>query len=250
LVVDIARALWHLRSTGRVPASAPRPITFAGFQGEHLEFTVTDESCPANSYWIFDALAGSLRPDAGPTPGYVPFYSELPYHRMWVLDVDGIPILIDAMSGPDVTEDDLDELQSVLDSIRIERTTEPSSLGTCTLDFTDPSHPGALLEEPYAVTMGPTRYELRGPAPADDNGDPLSPEPPIAQIDWTAEGWDPGAGLIEPTDAAVGFTTHTGVNGPQGSMVFDAPGTWLVTFDEFPDNPCFRQFPVEVLPPE
>ena len=36
------------------------------------------------------------------------------------------------------------------------------------------------------------------------------------------------------------------LGGYQGSFVFDAPGPWLATIH--PDR-CFRQFPVEVLPP-
>jgi hypothetical protein len=38
------------------------------------------------------------------------------------------------------------------------------------------------------------------------------------------------------------------VNGFEGSFVFDAPGTWIASIDGH--DGCFRQLPVEVLPPQ
>jgi hypothetical protein len=255
-VADLVQALWGLPGTTPlsrdVSAGQPTPTSLAGYEGETFTFTVReDPGCPSSSYFMWDAPPDSMQ--AGLPSGGSTFYSERANHHMWVIDVGGTDVggiryLVDASWSPDATEADLDELQTVVDSIRIERTTDPSSLGACTLEFTEAANPSVPLQEPYTVTMRPTRYPVRGPAPVDDNGEPLTPAPPIAQIDWTGEGWAGGAGLIGP-DGAEGFTTHTGVNGPQGSMVFDAPGTWLVSFDDGPESRCFRQFPVEVLPP-
>jgi hypothetical protein len=246
-VVDLTAALSHLPGIHR--REGPTPVAFAGHQGEYLVFGVSEDAgCPGSSFRLWDAIEESVRPDAGSHAG-TQFWSERPQHRVWVLDVEGERLLIDASSGSEASQADLAELQSVVDSIRIERTTDDSSLGACTVVLTDPAHPGAPLEAPYSVAMGGTRFELKAPYPVDETTDePLTPKPPLAQIDWTGEGWHGGAGISGP-NGATGFTTHTGVNGPQGSMVFDVPGTWLVSFDDGPDGSCFRQFTVEVLPP-
>jgi hypothetical protein len=228
--------------------AGPTPVTFAGHHGEYLEFAVPEGAgCPGRSFLLWDALVGSVLPDATHTAG-TQFWSERAFHRVWVLDIEGIRFLVDASSELDAASEELAELQSVVDSVRIDRTTDSAALGGCTLQLTDPARLGDPLEEPYTVVMGPTWFEPRGPYPVDANGDPLTPAPPLAQIDWTGEGWTGGAGIVGP-DGATGFTTHTGVNGPQGSMVFDTPGTWLVSFHD-PDSACFRQFTVEVLPPD
>ena len=98
--------------------------------------------------------------------------------------------------------------------------------------------------------MGPTQYELLGMAPVDENGDPLIPKPPIAQIDFTGtgDGWG-GHGfpaLIAPSGDRAGFGTAVHLERYQGSLVFDSPGTWLAIIGE--GEACFSQFPVEVLP--
>ncbi len=172
------------------------------------------------------------------------FFSERPMHRIWVLDVEGFRYLIDAMSAADATEADLAELQAVVDSIHIDVTDDTASIGDCTLELTDPGT-GHILEQPYTVTMGPMAFELRGPYPVDENDEPLTPKPPLAQVDFTGGDGDRwgGAGLKGPSE---GFQTHTGVNGFQGSFVLDAPGTWIATIDGVG---CFRQFPIEVLSP-
>jgi hypothetical protein len=261
-VDEVASALASLPG---VTASAPTPAELGGYSGTYLELSVPDSiPCASKDFFMWDAEEGSIPTyPTAPTGGSTGFSAERPNHRIWILDIDGLPYLVDAMSAADATPEDLAELQAVLDSIRIRWTADAASLGPCRIELTDPAT-GRVLEDPVTVTMGPDVFELWGPAPANENGDPLTPTPPLAQIDFTATGSgtgsSPGApGLIGPAGRSAGpvpwdesrrgtgFSTGSAGAGPfQGSFVFDAPGKWLATIH--PDR-CLRQFPVEVLPP-
>jgi hypothetical protein len=245
-VDDLAQALLGLPDTtppGRDLTSAQMtPTTFAGYPAVTLSFVRPDDAgCPSASYYMWDAPPDSMR--AGLPSGGTTFYSERALHRIWIVDINGIRYLVDASSSLDATEADMAELQSVIDSIQIRWTADAASFGDCQLGLTLPAQVTAL-EEPLTLTMGSNSYAVRGPYPVDDNGDPLTPKPPLAQIDFSGEGWT-GAGLEGPAGRQ-GFQTHTGVGGFQGSFVFDAPGTWIASID---GPGCFRQFPIEVLPP-
>ncbi|MET0771677.1 MAG: hypothetical protein ABWZ82_01225 [Candidatus Limnocylindrales bacterium] len=246
-----------------VTVTAPTSGELGGFRGSYLELSVPDSiPCAPMQFFMWDAEQDSIRPEAGVTGGSTGFYAERPNHRIWVLDVEGIPYLVDAMSAADATPDDLAELQGVLDSIRIRWTSDAASMGPCSIELTDPVT-GGVLDDPISVTLGQAASELRGMAPVDEDGEPLTPAPPFAQIDFTATGSGfgdrPGAPrLVGPKGESggpvawdesrrgTGFTTAMAVGGYQGSFVFDAPGSWLATIQ--PDR-CFRHVPVTVVSP-
>jgi hypothetical protein len=241
-----------------VTASAPTRGELGGFGGSYLELRIPESiPCAPRQFFMWDAEVGSIRAGSGSTGGPTGFYAERPNHRIWVLDVDGIPYLVDAMSAADATPEDLAELQSVVDSIRIRWSADAASMGPCNVELTDPAT-GNVLDDPVTVTLGSTPFELRGMAPTEG-----TPKPPLAQLDFAASGSGfgdrPGAPrLIGPAGESggpvawdesrrgTGFTTAMAVGGYQGSFVFDAAGSWLATIH--PDR-CLRQFPVEVLPP-
>ena len=253
-VEDVTAAL---ASMPGVDAGEPGPAVLGGYDGRYVELRVPDDvPCEPGRFYLWDAEEGSMGSDtAGPSAGATGFYAERPNHRIWVLDIDGIPYLVDAMSAADATPEDLAELQAVIDSIRIRWTRDAASMGPCSVELTDPAT-GGVLEDPITITLGSDPFELRGVVPLG-----RTPTPPLAQLDFAASGSGygdrPGAPrLIGPAGEGggplpwdesrrgTGFTTAMTLGGYQESFVFDAPGPWLATIH--PDR-CFRQFPVEVL---
>jgi hypothetical protein len=116
-VEDLATALSELEPF-RV-TSPPRDVTVYGYRGKHLELTVPDVA--------FDRCdAGDLRSWIAPMDtaeegdafyGYTgPGYRE----EFWILDVDGTRLMIAAERSPGSPSEDLDELRTILRSIRIE----------------------------------------------------------------------------------------------------------------------------------
>jgi hypothetical protein len=105
-------------------ATTPTDVVLDGHPGRYLEWTV-----PADAVVTGDAdFVGC----DDPGNGHSDFVSWLGrggqgerYHqvagqvdRLWVLDVDGQRLVVDATYSPDTTEADRTELQQVVDSIR------------------------------------------------------------------------------------------------------------------------------------
>ena len=79
-----------------------------------LRNTIDPDDCRSNpfSQWSFRAEAGVGHGNGTSSGGA--------HQRIWLLDVDGTIILIDADSGDDSFTEDVEELYQIVDSIRVE----------------------------------------------------------------------------------------------------------------------------------
>ena len=104
-------------------ATAPVDVTLAGHDGRYLELSVPDdwvvtgdsdfEGCddPGNGHHDFVSWLGR---DAGDRWQQVAGQVD----RVWVLDVEGQTLLVDATYAPATSEADLEELDQVISSLR------------------------------------------------------------------------------------------------------------------------------------
>ena len=101
-----------------VDATAPSPVTLAGYSGRYVEFTIREDAgCPLADFHLWQSRADWMRPD--PHSGGPVFKAERERYRVWVLDVDGVRYLIAAIYAADVTAADEAEIQAVIDSIEL-----------------------------------------------------------------------------------------------------------------------------------
>ena len=95
-------------------ATRPSDTTFAGYPARYLETLIylgfDFTQCDAGQLVLWHATNGDVRYGLGP--------GEL--HRLWVVDVNGSVVVIDAASYPGTSATDQAELQAILDSIAIE----------------------------------------------------------------------------------------------------------------------------------
>ena len=95
-------------------ATRPKATTFAGYPARYLETLIylgfDFTQCDAGQLVLWDATNGDIRYGLGP--------GEL--HRLWVVDVSGSVIVVDAASYPGTSATDRAELQAMLDSVTIE----------------------------------------------------------------------------------------------------------------------------------
>ncbi len=105
-------------------ATRPRDVTLDGYQGSYLEWSV-----PAGMEVTGDADFTGC--DVEPSNGQLDFvswygvadgerYQQVAgqVDRLWVLDVDGQRLLVDATYSPDTTEADRGELAGIVESLR------------------------------------------------------------------------------------------------------------------------------------
>jgi hypothetical protein len=110
-------------------ATTPTDVTLAGYPGRYLEWSVpTDmvvtgdanfEGCDmerSNGDRYFVSWTGN-----GLGERYQQVAGQI--DQLWILDVDGQRLLVDATYSPDVTKQDRDELDRVVDSLRFVDTT-------------------------------------------------------------------------------------------------------------------------------
>jgi hypothetical protein len=120
----IALSSWWGQDAGKPPNSnvriapvstRPQLATVGGYPAWYLEMLVLSafdlSACDAGQLVFWRTATGEVRYGLGP--------GEL--HRLWVVDVDGEVIVIDAASFPSTSDADPAELQGVIDSLRIER---------------------------------------------------------------------------------------------------------------------------------
>ena len=91
----------------------PEAVSVDGHPGQRLVLAVPDidfATCQGGRYVSWTTFGGGLRWQQG--PGQI--------QELLIVDVDGERIVIDVSSFPDTPADDLDDLQSMVDSIRIE----------------------------------------------------------------------------------------------------------------------------------
>ena len=122
-VDDLVQALGAQRLRN---ATTPADVTLAGYPGQYLEWSVPGDmvvtgdadfaGCsvePSNGHrdfvsWLHSAGGSRYQQVAGQVD------------RLWVLDVDGQRLLVDATYSPDTTEVDRAELGQVAESLRFE----------------------------------------------------------------------------------------------------------------------------------
>ena len=238
-----------------IHAKAPRPTVIGGRDAVHVEYSADPSaSCPTESRMWNDDLGAHmpLQPQGSP---YWPVRPGP--HNLIVVDVDGTRLVIDMLVDPTAPPGLGSEVEEIMQSVRFVTPRERVTAGTCALELSDPASGPTLDPEHVSLQMGASTHELRGPVPATPEGQPLTPKPPLAQLDILGSSWAPtGAGAGRPTVLLMppegvskrGFATATVVGGFQGSFVFDAPGTWWVRVVSQAAG-CVRQFPVEILPP-
>jgi hypothetical protein len=110
-------------------ATSPSPVSLGGLSGKYLEYTPrSDVGCPLGTIRLMQLA--ELVCDAG-CSGIgsrelgVEFAIPGARNRMWVLDAGAggrIRAVVQAASVPDATQAELDELQAVIDSIRVVQT--------------------------------------------------------------------------------------------------------------------------------
>jgi len=122
-VDDLATSLSGLAPF--VVSSPPSEVTMFGYEGMHLELTVPDlpvvgegesrefAECDLGELhsWIATNLGGSFY-GYNAEPGRT--------EELWILDVDGTRLTVATNSSPSSPPQDVEEMQAVFDSIRIE----------------------------------------------------------------------------------------------------------------------------------
>jgi hypothetical protein len=103
-VEDLAAVLMSLPG---LEVTAPTDVTLGGYQGKELTLTTPATGTAACRVWILPL---------GATNDMAPGESQ----RVWILDVDGQRLVIDAPEAADLTAQTKAAVQAVLDSIRIE----------------------------------------------------------------------------------------------------------------------------------
>jgi hypothetical protein len=109
-------------------ASRPEDVSIGGYSGTHLELTVPDlpvEGAGIDTRFT-NCAEGNLKSwvaaiDAGEEGDAFYGYTGPGYHEeFWILDVEGTRLMIAAGRSPGSPSEDLEELRTILDSIRIE----------------------------------------------------------------------------------------------------------------------------------
>ena len=91
-------------------ASAATPASIGGYPGQRIELDVHLYMCPFDQAQLWQTPTGSVRTMAG----------EEEMSTLWIVDVDGERLVVDATSYPETSDEDVDELLAVVDSIRIQ----------------------------------------------------------------------------------------------------------------------------------
>jgi hypothetical protein len=116
-VDDLAEALSDVPLRN---ATEPVDVTLGGYSGKYLEWSVPADidfaDCDADAgVHYFESWTGTgLATDRYQWgPGQV--------DRLWILDIDGVRLVIDAMEKPHATDEEREEIAAVVESIRFER---------------------------------------------------------------------------------------------------------------------------------
>jgi hypothetical protein len=105
LVPTVDALVDHLAALPGMEIVSPSDVTVSGYSGTYLELTTRpDLPCQPQDYFPWYGR-------------YLQAVGEL--DRIWILDVDGTRLVIDAASFPNTTAADQAELQAMIDSIRI-----------------------------------------------------------------------------------------------------------------------------------
>jgi hypothetical protein len=109
-VEDLAAAL---SAQKRSAVSQPEPVTLDGHPGLYLELTASSdiafEDCALGYYAYWEGVPDDAQHTAD-SPGTV--------DRAWILDVDGERVVLTAVSVPEVPDQKVDELTTMVESVR------------------------------------------------------------------------------------------------------------------------------------
>jgi hypothetical protein len=122
-VDDLAVALADL-APFRV-TSPPEDATIDGFRGKYLELTVPDLAVEGDNFTgcVDGNLLSWVAPiDVAEGGGAFHAYNAEPgrIEEFWILDIDGTRLVIESNWSPASTQEDVNEMRDILDSIRIE----------------------------------------------------------------------------------------------------------------------------------
>jgi hypothetical protein len=94
-------------------ASEPADVTVAGYSGKYVEYTMTGitEACPG----------GLIRWPSSQGPRQA---LDGEHDQVWILDVDGVRLVIDAFSFRGTPDAALTELRQIVESMQIEPATQ------------------------------------------------------------------------------------------------------------------------------
>lgn len=117
-VADLATRLAALPDADITP---PAPVQLGRVaSGAYLELKVRDElPCSGVGYRLWHDPVGVYRTGVPHGPPY--WTAERPNNRIWILDIDGVRLVVSALSERTASEADLAMLQAVIDSIRVVR---------------------------------------------------------------------------------------------------------------------------------
>jgi hypothetical protein len=90
-------------------ATEPVDVALAGYSGKYIELQLpadTSECTPDGQFWPYE-------------PGLYAQGASNRWH-LWILDVDGVRVVIQSMDYPDTPVEQQTELQAIVDSIQIE----------------------------------------------------------------------------------------------------------------------------------
>jgi hypothetical protein len=90
-------------------ASAPVAATIDGYRGLRMDLDPTFYMCPLSEAHLWITPAGWVQSVRG----------EQELNMLWILDVDGVRLVVDAYAAPGAADDDRAELESIVESIRI-----------------------------------------------------------------------------------------------------------------------------------
>jgi hypothetical protein len=102
-----------LASQKGLHASTPTDTTVAGFAGKYLERSVPADMklarCDEHQFrlWL-DTTGGQRYVDPGA------------YDQLWIVDVDGVPLLLDAAVSPKTPAHERDEILQIMQSVKID----------------------------------------------------------------------------------------------------------------------------------
>jgi hypothetical protein len=103
-------------------ATTPTDVTLAGYAGKYLEWSVPADmkSSAWSEFDACDRAGGDHNFNSWLTYGVGYRYEEVPgqVDQLWVLDVNGQRLVVDATYSPDTTQGDRAELEQVVQSLR------------------------------------------------------------------------------------------------------------------------------------
>ena len=207
----------------------PTPVTVAGFSGQRLTLVVPDDigtvPCDEGEYrnWVLpgDGAGSRWVPVQVGYAGYT--------DTVWIIDADGIRLVIDATESPRATEADRSELRSIVSSIEIDELTAGTQVGDCTLVL---GGGRSVKDQPYEVRLGASGGAVTLTAHGSGWGvdGPGRPEVSLR---------GPAGQLVSPGVSLGGGVLDT-------SERLDMPGRWHLRVSAW-SVACFMDLPIEVL---